>query len=155
MGPGLVIKACLQGAFSLMVFGWTQILIDLQPLAVIITGKGELHGFTHTYVGATLVAVIAAPTGKYFGEFGLRILRLPQYNPITWWVAWSSALIGGYSHVLIDGIMHSDMRPLWPFSDRLLLYAVIDVDWLHIVCLASAVIGAVGFYLIESLRATR
>jgi hypothetical protein len=35
MGPGLLMKVGLQGSFSLMVFGWTQVLIDLQPGAVL------------------------------------------------------------------------------------------------------------------------
>ena len=34
MGPGMLLKAVLGGSFSLMVFGWTQIVTDLQPLAV-------------------------------------------------------------------------------------------------------------------------
>ncbi len=35
MGPGLLIKAVLQGAFSLMVFGWAQIVMDIQPLVTV------------------------------------------------------------------------------------------------------------------------
>ncbi len=34
MGPGILIKALLQSSFSLMVFGWTQIIMDIQPLIV-------------------------------------------------------------------------------------------------------------------------
>jgi hypothetical protein len=37
MGPGILIKAILQGSFSLMVFGWTQIVMDIQPLIVILS----------------------------------------------------------------------------------------------------------------------
>ena len=59
MGPGIFVKAILQGSFSLMIFGWTQIVMDIQPLIVMITGEGHLHGFTHTYVGAVLIAIIA------------------------------------------------------------------------------------------------
>lgn len=44
MGPGIAIKAMLQGSFSLMVFGWAQIVMDLQPLFVMITGEGHLTG---------------------------------------------------------------------------------------------------------------
>ena len=51
MGPGIAVKAVMQRQFSLMVFGWSQIVIDLQPLFAMITGKGELHGFSRTYIG--------------------------------------------------------------------------------------------------------
>jgi hypothetical protein len=152
MGPGLVVKACMQSAFSLMVFGWTQILIDIQPLIVMITGKGELHGFSHTYIGATLIAIASALTGKYFGEIGLRIVRMPKYNPIGWRVAIVSAFIGGYSHVFIDSIMHSDITPFSPFSDKSIFYRVVNIDALHILCIVSALVGGVGFYMIERIR---
>jgi hypothetical protein len=32
MGPGLAVKAVMQRKFSLLVFGWSQVVIDLQPL---------------------------------------------------------------------------------------------------------------------------
>jgi membrane-bound metal-dependent hydrolase YbcI (DUF457 family) len=149
MGPGLIFKACMQGAFSLMVFGWSQILIDIQPLVVMLTDKGELHGFSHTYIGATLIALAAALSGKYLGEIGLKIIRESQYLPINWSVAFTSALIGTYSHVLIDSIMHSDITPLAPFSNVSWLHGIISINTLHVVCLVSAIIGAISFYLIK------
>jgi len=152
MGPGLIIKACMRGTFSLMVFGWSQILIDIQPLVVLLSGKGELHGISHTYIGATIVAVVSALTGKYLGEIGLRILRMGNYNPIGWRVAFVSAFIGGYSHVFIDGIMHSDMRPLAPFSQQSIFLDIVSIDTLHILCVLSAVVGGAGFYLVERIR---
>ena len=75
MGPGLFIKSILQGSFSLMVFGWTQIVMDIQPLLVLITGEGHLHGFSHTYIGATLIAIFSGLTGKYLSQFGLWLLH--------------------------------------------------------------------------------
>ena len=55
MGPGLLIKSVFRGAFSLTVFGWSQVLMDLQPLVVILTGRGRTHGITHTFVGAAVL----------------------------------------------------------------------------------------------------
>jgi len=152
MGPGLLLKACLQGAFSLMVFGWTQILIDIQPLLALLTGSGALHGFSHTYAGATPIALAAALSGKYAGEFGLRVLRLPGHCPITWRVAFASAFIGAWSHVLIDGIMHADMRPLAPFFDARVLFGIVTVDTLHLLCLASAALGTAAYFALRQWR---
>jgi len=135
-----------------MVFGWSQILFDIQPLVVLLSGKGELHGFSHTYIGATIIAIGSALTGKYLGEIGLRILRMEKYNPIGWGVAFLSAFIGTYSHVFIDSIMHSDMKPLAPFSQQSIFLGIVGVDILHILCVVSAVIGGVGFYLVERIR---
>ena len=68
MGPGILLKAVLQGSFSLMVFGWAQIIMDVQPLIVLLSGEGHLHGFTHTYLGATLIGAVSAITGKHAAE---------------------------------------------------------------------------------------
>ncbi len=119
MGPGILMKSLLQGSFSLMVFGWTQIVMDIQPLIVLISGEGHLHGFTHTYIGAILIAIFSALTGKYLSELGLTILKIsPHEQPIViaWWVVFLSAFLGSFSHVLLDSIMHADVEPLFPFT---------------------------------------
>lgn len=159
MGPGTLIKAILQGSFSLMIFGWAQILMDIQPLLVLLTGKGQLHGFSHTYLGATLIAVIAALSGKYISEFFFKILRkdatafqkrlfdLPE--KIKWSVAISSALVGTFSHVLLDSLMHADLHPFYPFKKTNPLLGAISVTRLHQICIYSGLIGAVVYFLVR------
>jgi len=153
MGPGIVIKALLQGSFSLMVFGWTQIVMDIQPLIVILTGEGHLHGFSHSYVGASLLAIFSALSGKYLSEIGLYILELnPNWEvKIAWWIAFLSAFIGAFSHVAIDSVMHSDMEPLFPFNKDNQLLGIISVELLHKLCLYSALAGGALYYAINWL----
>lgn len=88
-----------------MVFGWSQIVMDLQPLFVLLTGEGHIHGFSHTYVGATLLAIFSALSGKYLSELGLKLIGIAKkHNPIqiTWWVAFGSTFIGTYTHVVLS-----------------------------------------------------
>ncbi|NQZ24296.1 MAG: hypothetical protein HRT53_19885 [Colwellia sp.] len=149
MGPGILIKAMLQSSFSLLVFGWTQIVMDIQPLIVLITGEGHLHGFTHTYVGAVLIAIFTALTGKYLSELGLKLLGISKNeNPISiaWWVVFLSAFIGSFSHVLLDSIMHIDVEPFLPFLLDNPLLALISVPMLHKLCLYSGLLGAAIYY---------
>jgi hypothetical protein len=145
MGPGLLVKALLQGSFSLMVFGWAQIIMDIQPLVVLLTGEGHLHGFSHTYIGATLIGIGSALTGKYAAEFGLRFLGQVRHLPISWPVAIISALIGSFSHVLLDSIMHSDVEPFAPFTLHNPILGFLSVEVLHKFCLYSGLVGA-GLY---------
>ncbi len=154
MGPGILIKSLLHGSFSLMVFGWAQIIMDLQPLIVILTGVGQLHGFSHTYVGATLIAVFAAASGKPLSEYGLVILHIAKKNApihIAWWVAILSAFIGTHSHVLIDSFMHWDMEPLYPFSPAKQLAGLIGIGALHKYCLYAGLVGTVIYALVRAL----
>jgi membrane-bound metal-dependent hydrolase YbcI (DUF457 family) len=146
IGPGLLLKAVLQGGFSLMVFGWTQIVMDLQPLIVLITGEGHLHGFTHTYIGATLIAIVSALSGKHLAEFGLRWIERPQYLPVGWTAAVVSAFIGSYSHVLLDSLMHADLEPFAPFSLVNPFLHLVETETIHKICLYSSLAGAALYF---------
>lgn len=155
MGPGILVKALLHGGFSLMVFGWAQILIDIQPLIVLLRGEGHLHGFSHSWLGAALIAPVAAVSGKPLSEYGLRVLGLSSADApirIAWWVAWASAFIGTFSHVLLDAIMHADMQPLYPLSERNALLGLLDVAGLHWFCVGSGVVGAILYFGISYAR---
>jgi len=154
MGPGIVVKAILQSSFSLMVFGWAQIVMDIQPLVVMITGEGHLHGFSHTYIGATLLAIFSALSGKYLSEVGLYVLGLnKQWQvKIAWWVSFLSAFIGTLSHVFLDSIMHSDVEPFFPLTTNNEFLGLISVQALHEACLYSALVGGMLYFSISWLR---
>ncbi len=152
MGIGIFTKSILQGSFSLMVFGWAQIVMDLQPLVVMLTGQGHLHGFSHTYLGASLIALLSAVSGKYLSEIGLLILKISKKeNPIKiiWWVVFLSAFIGTFSHVFLDSIMHSDVQPFYPMSLNNPLWGIISISLLHKICLYSGLIGAGIYFLVQ------
>ena len=152
MGPGIFIKAILQSSFSLMIFGWSQIVMDLQPLFVMITGEGHLHGFSHTFIGATLLAVVSALTGKKLSEFGLVVLGIAsKENPIKilWWIVFVSAFIGTLSHVVLDGIMHLDVEPFYPFNKTNGFLGILSIENLHKFCLYSGLIGAGIYFFIQ------
>ncbi len=149
MGPGLLVKALLQGSFSLMVFGWAQIIMDIQPLVVMLTGEGHLHGFTHTYIGATLIGLGSALTGKYAAEFGLHLIGEARHLPISWPVTFISAFIGSYSHVLLDSVMHADVEPFSPLMLNNPFVGFVSIEMLHDFCLYSGLFG-VGLYFAVS-----
>ena len=152
LGPGLLIKALLQGSFSLMVFGWAQIVMDLQPLLVILTGEGYLHGFSHTYIGAILLALFSSLTGKYLSESGLKLLGIASPSSpiiIRWWIVFVSAFIGTFSHVFLDSIMHLDVEPFFPMSLDNPFYKIMTLIQLHWFCLYSGLLGAGLYYLIQ------
>ena len=150
MGPGVAIKALLHGSFSLTVFGWTQILIDLQPLFVLLRGTGKLHGLSHTYLGAAALALLAALSGKFLAERGLAILaasvpRAPRVPRISWPVAFASAFIGAVMHIVLDSIMHADMRPWYPLTNANGLLGTLSYAQLHQLCLFSGLLGALAY----------
>jgi len=117
MGPGMAVKAIAQDKFSLIIFGWAQILVDLQPLVVVLTHEGQTHGVTHTFVGGAVLGAAAAASGKPMADALLNLFRKKEKRPIriSWKIACWSGLVGGLSHVLLDALIYPDMSPFWPF----------------------------------------
>lgn len=141
LGPGAAFKAIGGKHFSFMVFGGSQVLMDIEPLIGIIQGKDVLHGYTHTILGALLIGLVAGIIGKPISTFTLKLLQVPHY-PLTWTASFLSAYIGTFSHIGLDAVMHSDMNPLWPIIQGNNFLGIISIDSLHIYCFALGLIGA-------------
>ena len=161
LGPAAVLKALAGRHFSFMVFGGTQVLMDIEPLVRILRGDAVLHGPTHTFAGATLIALLACAIGRPISHVALRwwngrvpadsLLRARQL-PIAWHAVVLGAFVGAWSHVLLDGLMHGDMNPLAPWREGNPWLHAISVDLLHLLCFASAAAGAVAYLLLTRLR---
>ncbi|EHV5548603.1 hypothetical protein HYN76_23380 [Vibrio parahaemolyticus] len=143
MGPALVLKSVVGTSFSLTVFGWSQIVMDIEPLIAMLAKSGHIHGLSHTIGGATLLGLLAAVTGKYLSEIGLSIIRWQRFLPIRWKTAFISSFVGTYSHIFIDAIMHVDVSPFYPLSVANPLHGVISISSLQQVCIVSAVVGGI------------
>jgi len=138
-----------------MVFGWAQIVMDIQPLFVLLTGVGNLHGFSHTFIGATLLAVLSALSGKYLSETVLKVLGIPNAGRpiiIRWPIAFLSAFIGTYSHVILDSMMHGDIEPYYPFALDNGFLGLITISQIHQVSVYCGAVGALLFFAIHYFR---
>jgi membrane-bound metal-dependent hydrolase YbcI (DUF457 family) len=144
MGPGLLLKALMRGAFSLIIFGYAQVLIDLQPLVALTTGRGELHGWTHTWLGAVVIGFFAAVTGRPLTNAALRLARGGTRSRLTvsWPVALGSGLIGTLSHVALDSLIYREMHALWPWSQAQPWLGAATSAQVYAGCFVSGVIGA-------------
>ena len=148
--------------FSLMVFSFSQVAIDIEPLVRIVRGDSILHGFTHTYPGATLVALVSVIVGRPVCQFLLRYWNPDPSSPFLNWIptprviSWSAGIVGAfvgtYSHVFLDSIMHSDLQPFAPFSQDNALLHVITVEALHLACMLSGVLGVLLMFTVSRVR---
>jgi membrane-bound metal-dependent hydrolase YbcI (DUF457 family) len=156
-GPGALVKAVAPKYFSFTVFVFSQVLIDLESLYFLLGNEWPVHRFFHTYAGASLIALASFLIGRPVCGFALAILRrsLPLTKSGFWAAtklisipaALSGAVIGAYSHVALDSIMHSDMRPFAPFADENVLLHAISIGELHLYCVIAGVLGALGLGL--------
>lgn len=137
LGPGAAFKAIGGRHFSFLVFGGSQVLMDIEPLVRILRNDAVLHGYTHTLAGALAIGGLAAVTGKPISEWVLR-------KRMTWTAACAGAFIGTFSHIVFDAVMHADMRPWWPLANGNGLLHAIDIEQLHMACLALGLLGLAG-----------
>jgi len=161
-GPAAIVKSASSQWFSLTVFGLTQVIIDLEPLYYMAQGMWPIHRFLHTYLGAAIVAVVAAVAGKPLCEWFLRLWNerlsdvqrrwLSVEPAITRGAAFAGSLFGGFSHILLDSVMHSDIRPFAPWSDTNGLLYAISIGTLYELC---AVTGLLGLLWLAILLARR
>ncbi len=155
-GPGLALKSVTGRWFSFTVFCLAQVLIDLEPGWYMLAGADPLHRFFHTYLGATLAGIVAMTAGKPLCEWALRLWNarlspaqarwLGAPNAIPWTAACSGGLIGAWSHVALDSLMHADLRPFAPFSPSNALLSLVDIDALYAACAAAGAAG-LGVFL--------
>lgn len=143
LGPGLVLKAALGRRFSFMVFGGSQVLMDLEPLAGILRGWPVLHGYSHTVAGALVIGTVAGVIGRPVSEFALRLLRI-GHTSFTWSASFLAAYLGTFSHVALDAIMHADIVPFWPLLDGNPWRSAISMEALHLACFALIGLGLLG-----------
>ena len=141
MGPALVLKAAARERFSLVVFGLSQVAIDVEPGLGLVRGSPVLHGPSHTFVGATAIGAACAVLGRPLAE---RLLALwcGRSVRVSRGAAWAGAFVGTYSHIILDGMMHLDMRPFAPFGDANPMLGALSVPAIYLLCVASGVVGA-------------
>lgn len=150
-GPATVLKAATPRYFSFVAFGLTQLVIDTEPLFYMAQGAWPIHRFFHTYLGATVVALLIVFVGKPLCEWILRLWNSRLSTSQRIWLgvdprislagAVTGGFFGGYSHVLLDSIMHSDMQPFAPFSNKNGLLYIISTEHLYILCTTFGIVG--------------
>ena len=152
-GPGAAIHAAAPRYVSFLAFCAVKVLMDIEPLYYILTRQYPLHRFFHTYVGASIVAIATAALFAVSRHVA-RALRLPNsfdwkdlgIGPIA-----ICATAGTFSHVLLDSVMHPDIRPFAPFSDSNPLFEAISIQALHWSCVVSGLVG-IAVLGVQSIR---
>jgi hypothetical protein len=142
-GVGVGIHAVAPRKISLISFCATNVLMDVETLYYLSRSQFPLHRFFHTFVGVTLVIVVTVVLAAALLRLARRV-QLP--NPFDWQeltlrAVIVGAVLGGYSHVVLDSVMHGEIRPFFPFSDHNPFYAGISLAALHWTCVIAGAAG--------------
>lgn len=153
VGAGALAEAAAPRRLSWSAFALANAVIDLEPVTNFIRFGDPAHRFFHTLLGATLAGAATAILGHRVCAPVLRWWnrRLPPAQ--ARWLGteptieapamWSGAMLGAWSHVGLDGIMHNDVEPLAPWRRGNPLLDLVSLEALHLGCLVAIVVGLV------------
>ena len=148
-GLGAALHSAAPRRVSFLAFCAANVLIDIESLYNLIEHRYPVHAFLHTFIGSTLMVaatVVLFLALRWFATkfwlpnlFAWRALLVPQ--------VFLGAVLGAYSHVVLDCVMHADIQPFAPFSSANPMLGVVSLGVLHIALLVLAGFGlaAVGF----------
>jgi len=155
-GPGLLFKALAPTRFSLTGYAAAQVVIDVESGYYLLTQQSPVHRTLHTFV---IGGAAGAALGLVGGSLGRRMFpRLARHDRpiVTAELNGTSAVIGGLTggltHALLDGMMHLDMHPFWPFTAENPLLGMLSLQALHLFCVVA---GAAGLLLLARPRIWR
>jgi hypothetical protein len=151
LGFGLLAKAALPGRMSLTSFTLTQFCIDVETLYHLSRSEWPAHRQLHSVVGGCAVGLLVAGgllltrrIAQHVGRvtLGEDVARSPLVSAETSGMGTLlGGLLGGASHSMLDAIMHSDVRPLWPLAGGNPLLGLVAPWTLHASCVLAGLVG--------------
>lgn len=125
-----------------------SVILDVEPLLVLVLELGgPLHGIAHTYLVATIVAIIVSvvlwvlrnPISALILIFGIE--QEPKKIRIL-----VAGLFGTYSHVFMDSFLYSEMNPFFPMLGNPFL-GLFASSMLYQFCTYCGIIGILLFFV--------
>ncbi len=78
-----------------------------------------------------------------------KLTWLQHSGPVQKNAVIAGAIFGTLSHVLLDSLMHHDIRPLSPFSQANPFLGLVTHDGIYRACMIASVLGVIGWFAIK------
>ena len=154
-GPAILIGLLLLGILDFPTLLIASVIIDIEPFLVIVLNLNyPLHGYLHTFVGATLMAIITTilmiPLRPYLTPI-LESFKVTQ--EVSNLKILMAAFIGTYSHILLDAPLYPEMNPFYPYIGNP-FYGLFSATEVYMFCIITFIIGLLVYIslIITSLK---
>ncbi|MEM3377649.1 MAG: hypothetical protein QXV09_06235 [Candidatus Bathyarchaeia archaeon] len=133
----------LYAVFDFPTFLIANVLPDIEPFAVLFFSiRGyPLHGFFHSYIGATILALALAFCMYFLRGFSGKVMmafRLQQRSSFKKIIF--AAFAGSYFHVFLDSFLYSEMMPFYPLQVNV-FSAYGNSTVIYVFCVVTALLG--------------
>jgi len=151
LGPALLVGLVLFSFLDFPTFIIANVILDIEPILVLFLNLNyPLHGFFHSFLGGTIIALLLAAVmskiGKYFSPL-LSAFKLEQKTSFKNILA--ASLSGIYIHILLDSRMHADIQPFYPLTvNPLLDTSLSSTIGIYMLCIWSFIVG-IAVYAIK------
>ncbi len=113
-----------------------SVILDLEPLFVLIFGLDfPLHGFFHSFMGASIVSLLLVFTIAF-------IHRSSNKKDLFF-----ASFLCAYIHVLLDSPLYTDMKPFFPFTFNP-FESILGGFEVYSLCILSLIFG-VGLHILK------
>ena len=151
-GPSLLIGLLLFPLLDLPGFLIANVIVDIEPLVLMIQGAPVLHAFFHTYLGATIAGLALIPIIYLLRNFLLMLLKIFGLKQRTSIPKISvTALLGTNFHVLLDSFLYSEMLPLFPILGYNPFFGLLTLSQVYLFCIVTF-IAAIPLYIFHLWR---
>ena len=144
-GPALFLGLLLFPILDVPSFLIASVAVDIEPFYLMFQDSPYLHGFFHSYLGASIIGVLVALIVYALRNVLHGILvafRLPQGSSFK--KVLLASLFGVYFHVFLDSFLYIDIRPFYPLEINP-LYGVIQPRIIYQFCGISFLLGLLPY----------
>jgi hypothetical protein len=133
--PSACIALSNKKKLNILIFIFANVIIDIEPLLVIIFKLNyPLHGYAHTFLGASLIGLvygIITYKNKIIFEKILRFLKLPYNYTLKQYIL--SGISGTIFHIIFDMFLYKDIQPFYPLKANP-FYGIISTSLMYKFC---------------------
>ena len=142
LGPALLISLLLFSHLDFVSFMVSSVVVDVEPLCILVFRLHiPLHGFFHTYLGATILSTLTA-VGVYFLRSWLskvlewfKIKQKPSFKKMLY-----TSILGAYFHIFLDSFLYAEMELFYPLPGNPFL-GVLGFGAVYEFCTVSFILG--------------
>lgn len=150
-GPGLFLGIVLFPFLDFSTVIAACVILDLEPLAVLMFNLPfAIHGFFHTYLGATIVAIALSfviwPMRGYLNKL-VSLFGLHQESSFRH--IFPASIVGTYSHIFLDSLLYGEMNPFYPLIGNPFV-GVFQLAFVYDACIFLGLLGF-GVYVVRIL----
>lgn len=143
-GPALLFGVPLRRRLDFFTFLVANVVVDVRATLVffgVLTGR--IHGPLHTYIGATLLAVVLAAGVLGCARWAPGVMNRVSSRPDSVGAAVLASITGTWLHVTLDSVLYLDIRPFAPLSINP-LYGATSMGVIYAGCVFALGLGVVA-----------